>query len=361
MRRGLTQPLQSGDRPRTYVADAGFVDQTRGRGGRKGRIDETLTPHPDARSAGALPAITAVTAVAMGGATSAPRGPRRSTRLPAARRRQGDDERREARLRLRLPHRLHPGRRPAARRRRPGRRAVDPRRNLRPDGEGDGRRQRPLAGREAARVAQQALAELQGQRAAQVGDDGRIPDLRRQQRLQPTTTTRTRSARRACATRCRAGRRRRRGRAASPAARSGSPRTASRSSTRSTPKTATRSPTRRRTTAAAIRSGSASTTTTTIPSCLTKGELEEPRLRPGRLGARRLPDLRPARPRRQAADERRPRRLPRPDQQGLLRRPLAAHLPLQRHARVPLHARLLPRHAPGVATSASGAPFPPQR
>ena len=103
-----------------------------------------------------------------------------------------------------------------------------------------------------------------------------------------------------------------------------------------------------------------------------QGRTEEPRLRPGRLGARRLPDLRPARPRRQAADERRPRRLPRPDQQGLLRRPLAAHLPLQRDARVPLHARLLPRHAAGVGGNAaqsgrragqwpraSGAPFAP--
>lgn len=57
------------------------------------------------------------------------------------------------------------------------------------------------------------------------------------------------------------------------------------------------------------------------------------------------------RPPRQAAQQRRTRRLSRPGQQGLLRRPLAADLPLQRDPRVPLHARLLPRHPKRLAST----------
>ena len=62
-----------------------------------------------------------------------------------------------------------------------------------------------------------------------------------------------------------------------------------------------------------------------------------------RLGTRRLPDHGPARPRRRLYEQRRSRRLSRDDEQDQLLRQEAAHLPLRRQLRVPLHRRLLPR------------------
>ena len=251
-----------------------------------------------------------------------------------------------ARLRLLLRQRFGAGRRPARGRRRPGRRALDPRRrHLRPDREGDGRRLGALAQREAARAADRP------ERRVFAGNGlpaGRRPANSRSSRATTptaTTATPTRSARRAIRYSLPAPPERpRRGRAASRWGRSASPRTASRSSTRSTRRTATRSPTRSRTTAA----GTPAEWPLPLPRdpvLPDQGGIEAPAS--GLVGF---------------ALDGYPIYGPRGDGGKLLtnddldachgqvskvwlRRPLAAHLPLQRDARIPLHAGLLPRHS----------------
>src|SRR5581483_4556133 len=61
--------------------------------------------------------------------------------------------------------------------------------------------------------------------------------------------------------------------------------------------------------------------------------------------ARRLRHLRRARRAGHAVDQHGARRLSRPDEHGRLERYAAEDLPLRRDARVPVHGRLLPRHA----------------
>ncbi len=81
------------------------------------------------------------------------------------------------------------------------------------------------------------------------------------------------------------------------------------------------------------------------PAVPDEGRAGESSLAPRRLRARRVPDLRLPRRRRQADDRRPAGRVPRAHRHRRPGRQAGADLPLPRHARVPVHARVLPRDA----------------